>query len=86
LRQRYGVLATGLIVGIVWSAWHLLPNVWASRAASGELTMPLYFAGTAVGVFVGHLTAFRVLMVWCYEHTQSLFIAMLLHMSLTAVC
>jgi membrane protease YdiL (CAAX protease family) len=84
LRRRYGVLATGLIVGILWSAWHLLPNVWASRAASGELAMPLYFAGTAVGVFIGYLTAFRVLMVWFYDHTQSLFVAMLMHVSLTA--
>ena len=24
LRRRYGVLATGLIVGFVWAAWHLL--------------------------------------------------------------
>ena len=84
LRRRYGVVATGLIVGILWSAWHLLPNIWASRAASGELAMPLYFAGTAVGVFVGYLTAFRVLMVWFYDHTQSLFVAMLMHVSLTA--
>jgi membrane protease YdiL (CAAX protease family) len=84
LRRRYGVLATGLIVGILWSAWHLLPNVWASHAASGELSLPLYFAGTAVGVFVGYLTAFRVLMVWFYDHTHSLFVAMLMHVSLTA--
>jgi len=27
-----------------------IPSVWASRAASGELAMPLYFAGTAVSV------------------------------------
>jgi membrane protease YdiL (CAAX protease family) len=84
LRQRYGVLTTGLIVGILWSAWHLFPNVWASRAAAGELAIPVYYAGTAAGVFVGYLTAFRVLMVWCYDHTQSLFVAMLMHVSLTS--
>jgi membrane protease YdiL (CAAX protease family) len=84
LRQRHGVLATGLIVGVVWSAWHLFPNVWSAGAAAGELGMPAYFAGTAAGVFVGYLTAFRVLMVWCYDHTQSLFVAMLMHVSLTA--
>ena len=69
---------------MMWSAWHMLPNVCASRAASGELAMPLYFAGTVVDVFVGYLTAFRVLMVWFYDHTQSLFVAMLMHVSLTA--
>jgi membrane protease YdiL (CAAX protease family) len=84
LRRRYGVLTTGLIVGILWSAWHLLPNVWASRAAAGELALPVYYAGTAAGVLVGYLTAFRVVMVWCYDRTQSLLLAMLMHVSLTA--
>ena len=83
VRQRYGVLATGLIVGIWWSAWHLLPNVWSSRAASGELAVSLFLAATAVGVFVGYLTAFRVLMVWVYDRTESLFVAMLMHVSIT---
>jgi uncharacterized protein len=45
--------------------------------------MPLYFAGTAIGVFVGYLTAFRVLMVWCYDNTQILFVA-IMHVSVTA--
>jgi len=73
-----------LIVGILWSAWHLLPNVWASHASAGELAMPIHFAGIAVGVFVGYLTAFRVLMVWFYDRTHSLFVAMVMHVSLTA--
>jgi pimeloyl-ACP methyl ester carboxylesterase/membrane protease YdiL (CAAX protease family) len=84
LRSRYGVLATGLIVGTFWSGWHLLPNVWSSRAASGELTMSVYLAATAVGIFVGYLTAFRVLMVWVYELTESLLLGMLMHVSFTA--
>ena len=84
LRRRHGVLATGLIVGIWWSAWHLLPNVWSSRAASGELAVSVFLAATAFGVFVGYLTAFRVLMVWVYDRTESLFVAMLMHVSITA--
>ena len=84
LRRRYGVLATGLIVGVWWSAWHLLPNVWSSRAASGELAVSVFLAATAFGVFVGYLTAFRVLMVWVYDRTESLFVAMLMHVSITA--
>ena len=84
LRRRHGVLATGLIVGIWWSAWHLLPNVWSSRAASGELAVSVFLAATAIGVFVGYLTAFRVLMVWVYDRTESLFVAMLMHVSITA--
>lgn len=67
LRRRYGVLATGLIVGIWWSAWHLLPNIWSSRAASAGLPISVYMVGTTLAIFVGYLTAFRVLMVWVYD-------------------
>jgi membrane protease YdiL (CAAX protease family) len=84
LRRRHGVLVTAVIVGVWWSAWHLLPNVWSSRAAAGDLSMSIHFAGTAVGVFVGYLTAFRVLMVWVYDRTESLVVAMMMHVSLTA--
>jgi CAAX protease family protein len=84
LIRRDGVLATGLTVGIWWSAWHLLPNVWSSRAASGELAVSVFLAATAFGVFVGYLTAFRVLMVWVYQRTESLFVAILMHVSITA--
>jgi membrane protease YdiL (CAAX protease family) len=84
LRRRYGVAATGLTVGIWWSAWHLFPNVWSAPAASGELDVSVFLAATVLGVFVSYLTAFRVLMVWVYERTRSLFVAMLLHGSFTA--
>ena len=84
LRRRASVLATGLIVGIWWSAWHLLPNIWASRAAAGELGMFVYLAGIVIGIFIGYLTAFRILMVWVYDHTQSLVLGMLMHASFTA--
>ena len=84
VRRRHRLVATGLIVGIWWSAWHLFPNVWSSRAAAGELSMSVFAATTALGLFVGYLTAFRVLMVWVYEHTESVFVAMLMHASFTA--
>ena len=83
LRRRYGVPVTGLIVGIWWSAWHLLSNLWASRAVAGELATSAYLTATAIGVFVGYLTAFRVLMVWLYARTESLLLGMLMHVSLT---
>lgn len=73
-----------LIVGIWWSAWHLLPNIWAARAAAGELAISAYMAGIAAGIFVGYLAAFRVLMVWVYDRTESLVVGMLMHASFTA--
>lgn len=84
VRRRHGVVATGLIVGVWWNAWHLLPNVWASRAASGDLAVSVFLAAIALGVFVGYLTAFRVVMAWVYDRTGSLFVAMLMHASITA--
>jgi membrane protease YdiL (CAAX protease family) len=84
MKQRHSVFATGLVVGIWWSAWHLFPNIWSSRAAAGELSMSLFWITTAVSVFVGYLTAFRILMVWVYDHTQSVFVSMLMHLSFTS--
>jgi uncharacterized protein len=84
LRRRHGVLATGLIVGVWWSAWHVLPNLWSSRAAAGDLAMSVYLAANAVGIFVGYLTAYRVLMVWLYDRSENIFLAILMHMSITS--
>jgi membrane protease YdiL (CAAX protease family) len=83
LRRRHGILVSGFVLGIWWSAWHLFPNVWSARAAAGELAMPVHMTGTAIGIFVGYLTAFRVLMVWVYDRTRSLFAGMLMHTSIT---
>lgn len=38
LRLRYGVVATGLIVGLVWGAWHLLVVWWGSAETAGSLS------------------------------------------------
>lgn len=79
IRRRYGVLTTGLIVGLLWAAWHLLVAFWASGTVSGPLALLSYLLDPIL-----FLTAYRVLMVWVYDRTESLFLAMLMHMSLTA--
>lgn len=81
-RLRYGVLSTGLIVGFLWGAWHLLVNVWSSGSPSGGISPALLLH--TVLFSVGILPAYRVLMVWVYDRTGSLLVAMLLHTSLTA--
>jgi uncharacterized protein len=84
MRLRYGVLSTGLFVGVLWATWHLLQSYWASGVTSGELSLSLWLANAVVGTLVGSLVAYRVLMVWVYERTGgSLPAAMLMHMSLT---
>jgi len=66
---RYGVLGTGLFIGVLWAAWHLLQGYWASGVTSGELSQALWLANAVVGTLVGSLVAYRVLMVWVYERT-----------------
>jgi membrane protease YdiL (CAAX protease family) len=80
LRRHHGVLGAGLILGFVWGAWHLLPNVWASRTYAGSIPLPL---SLIAGLF-SSLLIFRVAMVWVYDRTQSLVVVMLMHASLTA--
>jgi len=80
LRRRYGVLTTGLIVGLLWATWHLLVAFWASGTISGDLSLTSYLLDPLL-----FLTVFRVLMVWVYDRTESLLIGgALMHMSLTA--
>ena len=86
LKLRYGVLSTGLIVGVLWGAWHLLFNdIWASVATSGGLSPALFAVGVGLVLLVGQLPAYRVLMVWVYERSGgSLLFAILMHASYSA--
>ena len=79
LRKRYSVFATGLILGLLWAAWHLLPALWFSGTSSGALSLASYLLDPFLC-----LVMFRVLMVWVYDRTRSLLLGMLMHMSLTA--
>jgi uncharacterized protein len=78
LRRRYGILATGLIVGVIWGAWHF-PLFWESDSFSGAFPLALL----VVRLFAW-LPAYRVLVVWVYDHTESLLVAMLMHANLVA--
>ena len=83
MRLRHGILATGLIVGVLWSAWHFFANFWASGVTSGTIPPLVFLPAWLLGVLVGQLTAYRVLMVWVYDRTRSLLLAILMHASLT---
>lgn len=79
LRRRYGPVATGLIVGVLWGVWHFLPKIWGAAAHGLVAYMPADLMSAVVG-----LTGFRILMVWVYDRTASLLVAMLMHMGATA--
>jgi membrane protease YdiL (CAAX protease family) len=80
LRLRHGVFVTGLIVGILWGAWHLLVTWWGSTDTIGSLSMAVYLPAMTLSFLI----PYRILMVWVYDRTGSLFVAMLMHASLTA--
>jgi membrane protease YdiL (CAAX protease family) len=80
LLARHGVLATGIIVGVLWGAWHFPVIFWGSATSSGTLPLALYLFVLLFSV----LPAYRVLMVWVYDRTESLLVAILMHTSLTA--
>jgi membrane protease YdiL (CAAX protease family) len=78
LRSRYSVLNTGLLVGVVWGAWHFLP-FWESDTFSA--LFPLFLL---ILRLFSWLPPYRVLMVWVYDHSESLFLSILMHASLMA--
>jgi membrane protease YdiL (CAAX protease family) len=85
MRLRYGVFGTGLIVGVLWGAWHFFQGYWVSGVTSGDVSLSLWLSTWLIGTLVGSLVAFRVLMVWVYERTNgSLLVTMLMHASLSA--
>jgi len=75
LLRTHGVLTTGLVMGLLWGAWHL-PAFAGSAASSGPIPPVLYMAA----LLFGWLVPYRVLMVWVYDRTHSLLVAILMHL------
>lgn len=85
LRLRYGILGTGLIMGVLWGAWHILSNdIWAIGVIAGSLPPFIVLTVSALSFLFGQLVPFRILMVWVYDRTGSLLVIMLMHACLTA--
>lgn len=83
LRLHCSAFTTGLIVGVLWGVWHFLIAFWSSGSLAGEASLVIFVAGFLV-FYLGALPAYRVLMVWVYDRTGSLLVAMLMHASLSA--
>jgi uncharacterized protein len=78
LRLRYSVFATGLTAGLLWGAWHFVSNIYMAGGSAGPLPLALFLAV----LLFSFLPPYRVLMVWVYDRTGSLLVAMLMHASL----
>lgn len=74
-RSRYGVVATGLIMGLLWGVWHF--PLFAGNAGSSGAVPPVLLMAALLFAW---LPPYRVLMVWVYDRTQSLLMVMLMHL------
>ena len=82
LRKKYGVLKTGLIIGVFWGAWHFLPVFWGSGDSSGNLVLSKFLPG--LFFHYAGLIPIRILIVWLYDRSRSLIPPIILHATLTA--
>jgi hypothetical protein len=83
LRKNYCILTTGLIVGILWGVWHFMIAFWASNYMRGSDSWTMFVAGF-LAFYLLALPAFRILLVYVYDRTNSLLIIMLMHAFLSA--
>ncbi|MBM7800540.1 membrane protease YdiL (CAAX protease family) [Microlunatus panaciterrae] len=75
-RERHGLLATGLLVGLPWCLLHSPIYLATDR---GAIPLALYLPVMTFSI----LLPYRVLMVWVYDRTQSVLMAMLMHLPIT---
>ena len=82
LRKCYNVLTTGLLLGILWGAWHFLPLFYGCGDVSGKLIFQSFYPG--LFFHYACLIPFRILMTWLYENTQSILLSWVMHATLTS--
>ncbi|CAN1211303.1 CPBP family intramembrane metalloprotease [Tumidithrix helvetica PCC 7403] len=78
LKLNHNLILIGTSVGVLWGLWHLPSNYIGSAAGAGTVPLALYISL----LLFTFLPPYRILMMWVYKHTGSLFIAVLMHASL----
>lgn len=79
LREKFTSVTAGLILGMLWGLWHL--PLFTGSLGNADSIPPILYLSILLFSF---LPAYRILMVWVYDHTQSLFIIVLMHAPLAA--
>jgi CAAX protease family protein len=78
MRSQNNALAPSILLGLLWSAWHLpVIDYLGTATPHGAYWLPFFLTFTAA------MTAIRVLISWTYSNTNSVLLAQLLHMSST---
>lgn len=79
LRQKRSVLFTGLLVGLLWGAWHYPP--FSPSGSDAEILPQAVYLAILLFSF---LPAYRILLTWIYDRTQSMLLVILMHAPLSA--
>jgi hypothetical protein len=74
---KASVLNTAIYLGIIHAVWHAMVWFLSQSSALGGYWLPYFFG------FCLHIVALRVLIVWVYSNTDSVFLAILMHASST---
>lgn len=78
LARRRSALSAAVILGLLWSLWHIpVVDYLGTATPHGHYWLPYFLA------FMAAMTAMRVLICWTYAHTGSVALAQLLHAAST---
>ena len=79
MQARFGTLRAGVLLGLLWSAWHLPVIDFLGAATPHRPYLILFFLA-----FTTAMTAIRILIGWSYVNTKSVFLAQVIHIGSTA--
>ena len=78
MRSESNGLAPSILLGLLWSLWHLpVINYLGTATPHGAYWLPFFLA------FSLAMTAMRVLIAWIYTNTKSVLLAQFMHVSST---
>jgi uncharacterized protein len=79
LQRRHGPLVGSLILGIIWTFWHVVPVWLASWTAAGMLNI------YNLVLYLLFITSWTIVMTWIFNNTKgSVLMAILVHASVDA--
>jgi len=77
MKGRRSALSTSIYFGVIHGVWHIVADFLGNYNTFSGYWLPYFF-----GFFL-HVVALRVLIVWVYSNTDSVFLAILMHASST---
>ncbi len=84
MQERYGALRASLLLGVVWTFWHLPDFLTSAQHGGPAAGLRPYYAN--LPIFLVMVMAITFIFTWVFNHTRgSLFMAILLHASINTL-